>query len=112
MAFEKTLKLAVEQVEPGKLKGQWIATAQSSSEKVVFDVIEGLLSLKQGDVIEITVTDTRPGNLDPYDFCGHGYLVKATDEKEIFSIWGILFIFEPPIGLKDNVKYYLCIRKI
>ncbi len=106
------MKLIVEKVEPGKLKGQQIATAKSSSEKVVFDVIEGLLTLKTGDAIEITVTESKPDNLDPYDFCGHGYLVKSTDEKEIFSMWGIVFVFEPPLGLKDNVKYYVCIKKI
>jgi len=112
VAFEKTLKLVVENVEPGKLKGQKIATARSSSEKVVFDVIEGLLNLNKGDVIELKITETRPENLDPYDFCGHGYLVETMEGKEIFSIWGIIFIFEPPQGLKDNTKYYLCIRKL
>lgn len=109
MGEEKRLVYRIEDVNPGKLKGQLIAMAKGSSGSLQFDVIEGLMSVNKGDIIEVTLTTEKPENLDPYDFCGHGYLVRRVDDHEIFSIWGILFVFSPPVGLRDNVKYYLCV---
>jgi len=102
----------VERLEPGKLKGQKIAIARSRNAEIVFDVIEGLIDLRSGDNIVIEITPIKPENLDPYIFCGHGYLAAKKDDAELLSLWGILFLFKPPIGLQDNVKYYLCIKKV
>lgn len=111
MAVE--LEGRVESVEPGKLKGQSIVTVKAGDYTVRFDVIEGLMSIAEGERVTIKFTESKPGDLDYYHFCGHGYLVSPEEEagKTIFSIWGIIFIVEPPLGLKDGVKYYLCIRK-
>ncbi len=109
--MNRTFKATVEKLEPGKLRGQYIATAKGRSRTVIFDVIEGLLDLSEGDKIEITVTDKRPSSLDKYDFCGHGYLAASKGEEELLSLWGILFHFKPAIGLEENVKYYLCIKR-
>ena len=102
----------VEKVEPGKLRGQKIAYARAGNRMITFDVIEGLLALSEGDKIKILVSDERPESLDPFDFCGHGYLAAFRDDSELLSLWGILFLFKPPLGLKDNVKYYLCIKRM
>ena len=109
--MELLIKAIVERVEPGKLRGQKIAKAREDGRVITFDVIEELFSVKEGDVLEILVTDSRPESLDPYDFCAHGYLAAYRDNEELLSLWGILFLFEPPIGLQDNVKYYLCIKR-
>ncbi len=103
----------VEAVEPGRLKGQNIVTVKAGDYTVKFDAIEGLMSFVKGERLSITFSETKPENLDDYHFCGHGYLVSPESEvgKTIFSIWGIIFVVEPPLGLKDGVKYYLCIRK-
>ncbi|MCE4611509.1 MAG: DNA-directed RNA polymerase subunit G [Desulfurococcales archaeon] len=109
--MELVLKAIVEKVEPGKLRGQRIARARAGDRTITFDVIENLFSVEEGDTLEILVSDSRPENLDPYDFCAHGYLAASRDNAELLSLWGILFLFEPPIGLQDNVKYYLCIKR-
>ncbi len=111
MAVE--LKGKVEAVEPGKLKGQSLVTVKAGEYTIKFDAIEGLMSFVEGESVSIAFSESKPENLDDYYFCGHGYLVSPDSEagKTIFSIWGIIFIVEPPLGLKDGVKYYLCIRK-
>ena len=109
--MELVIKATIESVEPGKLRGQKIAKARADGGIITFDVIEELFSVREGDVLEILVTDSRPKSLDPYDFCAHGYLAASRDDAELLSLWGILFLFKPPIGLQDNVKYYLCIKR-
>ncbi|GAB6148399.1 DNA-directed RNA polymerase subunit G [Stetteria hydrogenophila] len=103
----------VESVEPGRLKGQSIVTVRGDGFTVRFDAIEGLVSFSVGDELRLVFTESKPGDLDRYDFCGHGYLVMPEEEagKTLFSVWGIIFAAEPPLGLRDGVKYYLCIEK-
>jgi DNA-directed RNA polymerase subunit G len=110
-SVEVVIEAVVEKVEPGKLRSQKIATARSGDRTVVFDVIEGLLDVMEGEKLRIVVSTRAPANLDDYVFCGHGYLAARRDDRELLSLWGILFLFTPPIGLEDNVKYYLCIAK-
>lgn len=106
------LKVKVENVEPGKIQGQMIARATSKSNTVTFDVIEGLMSISEGDRLTVEVRDTPPKSLDSYEFCGHGYKVpRKGGEGEIISLWGILFVFEPEIGLEEGKKYYVCLSK-
>lgn len=103
----------VEAVQPGRLRGQRIVTVSAGGYRVRFDSIEGLFSPSEGDRLDIVFSEAKPENIDDYHFCGHGYLVSPEAEagKTIFSVWGIIFIVEPPIGLRDGVKYYLCIRR-
>ncbi len=107
----KRMTLTVKDVSPGGIKGQLIVTATGRKQQVMFDVVADLIQFKPGDKIKIELyPDEPPSNLDKYEFCGHGYLVsKPGDPYTIFSIWGILFKFEPPIEIEPNRKYYLCI---
>ncbi|MCE4604543.1 MAG: DNA-directed RNA polymerase subunit G [Aeropyrum sp.] len=107
------LKVKIEEIEPGRLQGQRIASGKArKGPKVKFDVIDGLLDVGEGDTLQIEVISSKPESLDDYEFCGHGYKVPASGENvEILSIWGILFAFEPPIGLEEGVKYYVCISR-
>ncbi|MEB2836590.1 MAG: DNA-directed RNA polymerase subunit G [Desulfurococcales archaeon] len=114
--MELELEGEVVEVNPGRLRGQRIAKLRSSDGgEVVFDVIEDLLSLDKGERVKIIITDEKPSEqaLKSYDFCGHGYLVESEDitGKTVFSLWGILFLFNRKLGLKLNKKYYLCIQK-
>ncbi|MGC9210034.1 MAG: DNA-directed RNA polymerase subunit G [Acidilobus sp.] len=104
--------LEVKSIEQSKLEGVKVATAEGGGERVTFDVIEDLYVLDQGQKVRLVVSEEKPSDIDSYDFCGHGYLV--TDEGKgytLLSLWGILFKFEPPIGLKMNQKYYLCLKR-
>lgn len=103
----------VEDVVEGRLRGQKIAKAKLGDISVEFDVISGILTIDIGDKIEIYVSDARPDNMDSYDFCGHGFLVEEEERvgKTVLSLWGILFVFSKPLGLKPNRKYYLCLSK-
>ena len=114
--MELELEGEVVEVNPGRLRGQRIAKLRSSDGgELTFDVIEDLLSLDKGEKVRIVIADERPSReaLDSYDFCGHGYLVESEETvgKTVFSVWGILFIFNRKLGLKLNRKYYLCIQK-
>jgi DNA-directed RNA polymerase subunit G len=107
-----TLSLEVKDVQPSKLVGVKTARAEGNGVSAQFDLIEGLYALNAGDRIEVLVDENKPEDLESYEFCGHGYLV--TDESKGFtllSLWGILFKFEPPLGLKLDQKYYICIRR-
>ncbi|BAN90733.1 DNA-directed RNA polymerase subunit G [Aeropyrum camini] len=106
------LDLKIEEIEPGRLQGQLIATAKSRKATVKFDVIEDLIPLSKGDRIVIEVREEKPSSLDKYVFCGHGYKVPSEkDGVDILSVWGIIFVFEPPIDLQAEKKYYICIYK-
>lgn len=103
----------VEKVEPGRIGGQRIAYASSNNGlTMVFDVIGDLIRVSPGDVLEVMISEVKPENLDDYEFCGHGYLVTPESKfnETIFSIWGIIFKFKPPLGLELERKYYLCLR--
>ncbi|MGC9071425.1 MAG: DNA-directed RNA polymerase subunit G [Acidilobus sp.] len=107
-----TLELEVKAVEPSKLEGVRIARAEGNGEKVIFDMIEDLYVLSEGQRFKLVVSEEKPADLDSYEFCGHGYLVTGEDKGyTLISLWGVLFKFEPPLGLKTNQKYYLCIKR-
>jgi len=102
--------------EAGKLRGQYIAEAQlEGGTRVKFDVIEDIMKVNEGDEIIFLIQDSKPSNeeLEESDFCGHGYLVEDEERagKTIFSVWGMLFIFNNKLGLKINEKYYICIKR-
>ncbi len=102
-------------VEEGKLRGQRIATLEGDDGATVkFDVIEGLVDFVEGEKLALEILDDKPESLEEYAFCGHGYIAKPEEEagKTIFSVWGILFIFDKKLGLQDGKKYYLCIRRL
>lgn len=108
----KRMTVTVESVEPGKLRGQKIVKAGSRRVKVEFDLIEDLLSVSSGDKIVIELRGGKPNKMDKYIFCGQGYMAsKPEDPYTVFSIWGLIFRFEPNIGLEPEKKYYLCIRR-
>lgn len=108
----KRMTVTVEAVEPGKLRGQRIVRAKSRRVRVEFDLIEDLVNVESGDKIVIEFHREKPRSMDKYIFCGQGYMAsKPEDEFTIFSIWGLIFRFEPNIGLEPEVKYYLCIRR-
>ncbi|MEB3780603.1 MAG: DNA-directed RNA polymerase subunit G [Desulfurococcales archaeon] len=105
----------VSEVKRGALKGQYIVEADiEGGGSLRFDLVGGVLSLEPGDKLSIVFMDDKPSDdeLDRYDFCGHGYLVSEDKDKTIFSIWGLIYRFKPPLGLEKNKKYYLCIRKL
>jgi len=114
VSWSKTFEGKVKELKPGNIRGQYIATVDLGKHTLIHDVIEGTLKIKEGDKIRILVSEELPKDLDEYDFCGHGYLVEAEEkvDKTILSLWGIIFKFEPNIGLKEERKYYLCIKKI
>lgn len=108
-----SLSLEVKDVQPSKLEGVKIAKAEGQNETVTFDVIESIYTVSSGDKIEMVIDEDKPNDLDSFEFCGHGYL--AADESKGFtllSLWGILFKFAPPLGLKADTKYYLCMRRV
>ncbi|MEM1927684.1 MAG: DNA-directed RNA polymerase subunit G [Acidilobaceae archaeon] len=103
----------VSSVKPGFIRGQLIATAEYPGGLMVFDAIESLFSVKEGELLEVRVSDEKPGNLDELDFCGHGYLAAEEEIGEtVLSLWGIVFRFKPPLGLEMGRKYYLCLKKL
>lgn len=107
-----SLDLEVRRVEPSKLEGVKIATAEGDGRKVTFDMIEGLYVLNEGERFTMVISEEKPSDLDSYEFCGHGYLVVGEDKGfTLLSLWGVLFKFEPPLGLRTNQKYYLCMRR-
>jgi DNA-directed RNA polymerase subunit G len=114
MSWSKTFEGIVEELKPGNIRGQYIAKINLKDHVLVHDVIEGTLELNVGEKVKIYVGEKVPDDLDSYDFCGHGYLVASEDSlgKTILSLWGIIFKFEPKIGLKEDRKYYLCIKKL
>ncbi|MEM1640052.1 MAG: DNA-directed RNA polymerase subunit G [Acidilobaceae archaeon] len=110
---EVNLKAKITSVRPGLIRGQSIATAEYEKGVAIFDVIESIYEVKEGDVLELSISEEKPKNLDEQNFCGHGYLV--VDEKigeTVLSIWGIVFRFKPPLGLQLEQKYYLCFKKL
>ncbi|MCE4602733.1 MAG: DNA-directed RNA polymerase subunit G [Desulfurococcales archaeon] len=109
--MEKRLTARIRSIEPGAIKGQRIVEASYEGGSLKFDLIGDLLEVGEGDVIEIVITDSKPEDLDPYQFCGRGYLVPSGGGKEIFSVWGILFRFEPGLGLEVDREYFLCIKR-
>ncbi len=114
MGWSKTFKGEVQELKPGNIRGQYIATIKlDRGYKLIHDIIEGTLDLKENDQVEIYIGDSLPEDLDKYVFCGHGYLVdpEENSNKTILSLWGIIFKFEPSIGLEEEKKYYLCIKK-
>ncbi len=104
--------MAVVDVKPSRLKGMLIASAEGSGYTAAFDLVEGLYTLAKGDAIEVLIDEQKPEDLDSYEFCGHGYLAAPEDKGfTLLSLWGILFKFSPPLGLRQGTKYYLCIRR-
>ncbi len=107
-----TLELEVQKVEPSKLEGVRVATAEGDGRKVTFDMVEGLYVLNEGERFTMVISEEKPSDLGSYEFCGHGFLVVGEDKGfTLLSLWGVLFKFEPPLGLKASQKYYLCIRR-
>jgi len=105
----------VEDVVPGKLRGQEIAKLRlSDNDYVTFDVISNIYKVNINEEIAIEIHDEKPDNIEEYDFCGHGFLVDDENRigKTIISIWGIVFVFSKKIGLNINKKYYICLKKI
>ena len=108
------LRVRVESIEEGTLKGQRIVHAASGEgHSVSFDLIGDLLEVKEGDSIEFNVTTEKPGGMEGFDLCLQGYLLGEEERHNatLFSAWGIIFRFSPPIGLKPDTKYYLCLRR-
>lgn len=109
--MEKRIRARIVSIEPGSIKGQMIATAESGEGLLRFDLISDLIRVGEGDTLEILLSDSKPGEVDGYDFCGRGYLVSSDSGREIFSVWGIIFRFEPPLGLEPDREYFLCIKR-
>jgi len=115
---EKRMTVTITSVEPGNIKGQMIAEGKARGYKVKFDVITSLYSVKEGEKYVIELRSSPPRSLDSYVFCGHGYVVQDILQElreplnvTIFSVWGIVFRFEPRIEeLEPEKKYYICIR--
>lgn len=108
-----SLKVRVSSVKPGFIRGQSIATGEYQGGVVVFDAIESLYVVREGDTLELRISEEKPGDLEDLDFCGQGYL--AADERigeTVLSLWGIIFRFKPPLGLQPERKYYLCFKKL
>ena len=98
----------VVKVEPGAIKGQIIVEAQGDGVKVKFDVIKDLVDVKVGDEIKLVIEEAP---LEDAAFCGRGYVVPQSGDRTIFSVWGILFVFTPSLGLEADKEYFLCIKK-
>jgi len=114
LVWSKTFEGVVKELRPGNIRGQYIATIDLGDHTLVHDVIEGTITLTEGEKVRIYVGEKLPKDLDEYDFCGHGYLLASEEHvgKTLLSLWGIIFKFEPGIGLEENKKYYLCIKKL
>ncbi|AFZ70138.1 hypothetical protein Calag_0362 [Caldisphaera lagunensis DSM 15908] len=108
------IEAEVKEIIQSKLQGAKIVNASNGNTQIYFDLVQDMIKISEKDKIQIVIDENKPENLDIYDFCGHGYLVKPEEESRItiLSLWGIIFQFEPPLGLKENTKYYLCLRKI
>jgi DNA-directed RNA polymerase subunit G len=108
------IEAEIKSIIQSKLQNAKIVNASNEKQQVNFDLVGDIIKVSEGDKLEIIVDKKKPENIDVYDFCGHGYLVKPEKESKItiLSLWGILFEFDPPIGLEENTKYYLCLRKI
>ncbi|MDP8002773.1 MAG: DNA-directed RNA polymerase subunit G [Caldisphaera sp.] len=106
-------RVEIKKISPSKLQGAKVVEANNDKIHITFDLIENLFNVNEGDKIELYIDNKKPENIESYDFCAHGYLVKPEDQAKItiLSLWGILFQFDPPIGLNYNEKYYLCLRK-
>ncbi len=112
-AFKAEFKAKVEKVRSGSLEGLKIASCRLKNGGVLeFDVVGDLLSASEGDELKVVLSEEKPGDLDAYEFCGHGYIVAPESKfnATIFSIWGIIFKFSPPVGLELDKKYYLCVK--
>jgi len=108
----KKMTITVESVAPGGLRGQKVVEAAARGYRVKFDLIENLFEVSEGEKLLLEIRESPPSNLDNYVFCGHGYVAsKPGDPFTIFSVWGILFRFEPAIDLELDKKYYLCLQK-
>ncbi len=108
----KKMTLTVKSVEPGEIRGQKIVHASSKKYNVKFDLIEGLFQVVEGEKIVLEILSEKPDDPSKYVFCGHGYLAsKPGDPYTVFSVWGILFRFEPPVDLEPGRKYYVCISR-
>jgi len=108
----KKMTITVENVSPGGLRGQKVVDATARGYTVKFDLIENLFEVSQGDKLLLEIRESPPSNLDNYIFCGHGYVAsKLGDPFTLFSVWGILFRFEPALELEPDKKYYLCLQK-
>ncbi len=117
--MRKKMTITITGINPGEIKGQLIAEGKAKGYTVKFDVLENLFKLSEGEKILLELRDKPPRNLEDYVFCGHGYIVRDVKQEQenqqnitIFSVWGIIFRFEPAISdLEPGVKYYLCISR-
>ncbi|MDM7275963.1 MAG: DNA-directed RNA polymerase subunit G [Thermoprotei archaeon] len=112
-AFKVEFKAKVEKVRSGNVEGQRIASCRLKGGGVLeFDVIGNLIHVSEGDELKVVISEEKPSNLDAYEFCGHGYIVAPESKfnATIFSMWGIIFRFSPPVGLELDKKYYLCMK--
>lgn len=112
MKIEKVF--VIEEVRQGNIEGQRIAVGKGEDgSSITFDVIRDLLKVEKGEKIEFIISD-KLGNIDDYEFCGHGYLLSPEEKHNatILSLWGIIFEFSPPLGLELEKKYYLCARHV
>ncbi len=108
----KKLTIRVESIEDGKLRGQKIVKSKARGKTALFDYIEGLFPINVGDKITIEFYTNKPKELDKFIYCGQGYIVsKEEDPVTLFSVWGLIFRFEPGIELERGKKYYICLRK-
>jgi len=108
-----TIEVTIERVEDSKLKDARIVKASSNEYTLYFDLIADLMDIKEGERVEVYIGKSKPKDIDSYEFCGHGYLIKPENEVDetLLSLWGIIFQFRPPIGLEYGEKYYLCMKK-
>jgi len=105
----------VVEIKEGNIKGQKIVEVNlGEGRRLVYDLIGDLMDVSTGDNLLVEILESKPENLDSYDFCGHGYLVTSEDEvnASLISLWGIIFKFTPPLGLELDKKYYVCLRKV
>ncbi len=117
--MKKKMTVTVTSVKQGEIKGQWVAEGKAKGYRVKFDILEELFSVKEGDKLVFEIRDSKPQNLENYVFCGHGYIVRdlKREHKEapnytVFSVWGVIFRFEPRLEeLEPGKKYYLCITR-
>lgn len=104
----------IEEVREGNIKGQKIAVGKGEDgSRVAFDVIKDLIKIDKGDRVELVIME-KLESIDEYEFCGHGYLLSPEEKHNatILSLWGIIFEFTPPLGLKLEKKYYICARHL
>jgi len=109
--MELVFEAVIDNIEEGAIKGQLIAEASYKGGSVRFDMLRDLINANVGDSIKIVISDSMPGNLEEYMFCGRGYKIPSTGDKTIFSVWGIIFRFDGELGLEEGREYILCIKK-